>query len=65
MQKKIKPWLKQKAKVIAVSKTKPISVIRSAHRAGQIDFGENYIQEFLYKASELSNDIRWHFIGKI
>ena len=35
--------------LLAVSKTMPIAAIRAAHSAGQIDFGENYMQEALTK----------------
>ena len=36
-------------KLLAVSKTKPISAILSAYQAGQIAFGENYVQEGVEK----------------
>lgn len=55
------------AKLIAVSKTKPAADIVTAYQTGQLDFGENYIQEWQQKATELStlNTLRWHFIGHI
>lgn len=31
--------------LIAVSKTKPTSLVAACHAAGQLDFGENYVQE--------------------
>ena len=54
-------------KLVAVSKTKPVSAIREAYAAGQRDFGENYAQELAEKATELEAlaDIRWHFIGHL
>eukprot|EP00435_Cladocopium_sp_Y103_P029168 s286_g7.t1 len=52
-------------RLIAVSKFIPADVIRTAHDAGQVDFGENYVQELLDKAAELPNSIRWHFIGRL
>ena len=54
-------------RLIAVSKTKPAAAIRSAYAAGQRDFGENYIQELIDKARELSDldGLRWHFIGHV
>jgi pyridoxal phosphate enzyme (YggS family) len=54
-------------RLVAVSKTKPASAIREAYAAGQRDFGENYAQELVEKAAELSNlaDLRWHFIGHL
>ncbi|HEU5074830.1 MAG TPA: YggS family pyridoxal phosphate-dependent enzyme [Polyangiaceae bacterium] len=54
-------------RLLAVSKTKPGAVIREAYAAGQRDFGENYLQELVRKAEELSElgDIRWHMIGHL
>ncbi|KAF5742146.1 proline synthase co-transcribed bacterial protein [Tripterygium wilfordii] len=51
--------------VVAVSKTKPISVIRQVYDAGHRVFGENYVQEILEKAPQLPEDIEWHFIGNL
>jgi len=54
-----------KIRLVAVSKTKPISLLQSAYDAGQRHFGENYAQELLGKAETLPKDIRWHFIGPL
>ena len=51
--------------LIAVSKTKPASMIMEAYEAGQRDFGENYVQELREKAEALPKDIRWHMIGHL
>jgi pyridoxal phosphate enzyme (YggS family) len=53
--------------LVAVSKTKPVELIREAHAAGQRDFGENYVQELERKAALLSDlpDLRWHVIGHV
>ncbi len=51
--------------LIAVSKTKSVSLIREAYDAGQRDFGENYVQELIEKQPQLPSDIRWHFIGHL
>ena len=52
--------------LLAVSKTKPSEDIRAAFNAGQISFGENYLQESLEKIHELTDlKIEWHFIGAI
>ena len=53
--------------LLAVSKTKPASMVRAAYASGQRDFGENYVQELSAKASELSDltELRWHAIGHI
>lgn len=54
------------ARLLAVSKTKPASVIREAFAAGQRLFGENYVQEALAKMGELGDlPLEWHFIGPI
>ena len=52
-------------KLIAVSKTKPVELIREAYNAGQLDFGENKIQELREKPAQLPDDIRWHMIGHV
>lgn len=54
-------------RLIAVSKTKPASLIREAYEAGQRDFGENYVQELVRKAEELADlaDLRLHLIGHL
>ena len=52
--------------LLAVSKTKPDSLIRAAWNAGQHAFGENYAQEAEEKARRLADlGIEWHFIGPI
>jgi pyridoxal phosphate enzyme (YggS family) len=52
--------------LLAVSKTKPASMIAEAYQAGQRHFGENYLQEALSKQQALGAfDITWHFIGPI
>lgn len=51
--------------LIAVSKTKPVSLLREAYDAGARDFGENRVQELLDKIPELPSDIRWHMIGHL
>ena len=51
--------------LIAVSKTKPIPMLREAYEAGARDFGENKVQEIAAKRPELPEDIRWHMIGHL
>lgn len=61
--------------LLAVSKTKPVEMIETLLRAGQTDFGENYLQEALGKIAALNtmledetndkNHVVWHYIGKI
>ena len=50
--------------LVAVSKIKPASDVRALCEAGQMDFGENYLQEAVAKQEELADlDVNWHFIG--
>lgn len=63
--KKIKAELPANVTLIAVSKTKPVELIKEAYDAGQRDFGENYIQELEDKHKQLPTDIRWHAIGHL
>ena len=53
--------------LVAVSKTKPSSMIKEAYQVGQRHFGENYMQEAIQKVQELKElrDIKWHFIGHL
>ena len=51
--------------LIAVSKTKPVSMLQEAYDAGMRDFGENKVQEILEKYNKLPGDIRWHMIGHL
>ena len=39
--------------LVAVTKTHPAAAVRAAYEAGQRDFGENYVQELLQKATEV------------
>lgn len=56
---------KGEAALIAVSKTKPVSLLKEAYDAGMRDFGENKVQELVDKMGELPEDIRWHMIGHL
>ena len=51
--------------LIAVSKTKPVSMIQEAIAEGIVDFGENKPQELRDKYDELPKDLRWHMIGNL
>ena len=53
------------ASLIAVSKTKPVNMIKEAYDCGMRDFGENKVQELVDKYDRLPNDIRWHLIGHL
>ena len=51
--------------LIAVSKTKPIELLREAYEAGARDFGENKVQEILEKGPQMPDDARFHMIGHL
>jgi pyridoxal phosphate enzyme (YggS family) len=51
--------------LIAVSKTKPVSDLEEAYKAGQRHFGENKVQEMFEKHELLPKDIKWHLIGHL
>jgi pyridoxal phosphate enzyme (YggS family) len=53
-------------KLLAVSKTMPAQAVREAYAAGQLAFGENYIQEGVDKIAALADlPLEWHCIGPI
>lgn len=51
--------------LIAVSKTKPIEMLKEAYEAGARDFGENKVQELMDKIPNMPADVRWHMIGHL
>ncbi|MDW7695677.1 YggS family pyridoxal phosphate-dependent enzyme [Flammeovirgaceae bacterium SG7u.111] len=52
-------------RLVAVSKTKPVSMLQEAYDAGVRIFGENRVQELVAKNEELPQDIEWHMIGHL
>ena len=53
------------ARLVAVSKTKPVEDIAALYNMGQRIFGESKVQELLVKQTALPKDIQWHFIGHL
>ncbi len=56
--------------LIAISKLHPAEAVHYAALGGQVDFGENYVQEALAKQDELTEkfvqqNLCWHFTGHI
>ncbi len=51
--------------LIAVSKTKPVEMIREAMEAGADVFGENKVQELCDKYEALPKELHWHMIGHL
>lgn len=55
-------------RLMGVTKRKPVEVVMAACRAGLLDLGENYGQELVAKAGQVSEaglTPRWHFIGAL
>lgn len=55
----------QEVRLIAVSKVKPAEMIDEAYAAGQLRFGESYVQEFRDKADQVQSPVQWHYIGAL
>jgi PLP dependent protein len=53
------------AKLIAVTKTKPISDLMQAYEVGFKRYGENKVQEMVEKYEAMPKDIEWHMIGHL
>ncbi|MDO5411277.1 MAG: YggS family pyridoxal phosphate-dependent enzyme [Lachnospiraceae bacterium] len=51
--------------LIAVSKTKPVELIREIMETGTRDFGENKVQEMCNKIEEIKEPLNWHLIGHL
>ena len=56
---------RSEVQLIAVSKTKPVSMIEEAYAEGIRRFGENKPQELRDKYEEMEKDIKWHMIGHL
>ena len=61
----------EQIQLLAVSKTKPVSLIKQAYQAGLRHFGENYVQESIEKIKQIKDDndfkepVYWYFIGPL
>jgi len=52
--------------LVAVSKTKPLELVKMAYNLGLTNFGENRVQEALTKIADFNPaGIRWHMIGHV
>lgn len=56
---------REEVTLIAVSKTKPVSMLEEVYREGIRCFGENKVQELTDKYEQLPDDVRWHMIGHL
>ncbi len=61
----IEQKIKGRARLIAVTKTKPVAMLQEAYEAGARLFGENKVQEMAEKQPQLPGDIDWHLIGHL
>ncbi|QJW89019.1 YggS family pyridoxal phosphate-dependent enzyme [Spirosoma taeanense] len=61
----IETELQGKARLVAVTKTKPVNLLREAYDAGCRRFGENKVQEMADKQPQLPADVEWHLIGHL
>ncbi|MBC8152397.1 MAG: YggS family pyridoxal phosphate-dependent enzyme [Bacteroidetes bacterium] len=61
----IESQLPPQTRLIAVTKTKPIAMLREAYDAGCFRFGENKVQEMVEKQPQLPADVEWHLIGHL
>jgi pyridoxal phosphate enzyme (YggS family) len=52
-------------RLVAVSKTQPAEAVSEAAKAGQLLFGENYVQELVAKAEAVVQPVEWHYIGHL
>lgn len=52
-------------KLIAVSKTKPVEMLKEVYDEGVFDFGENKVQEIVAKRDNMPSDVKWHMIGHL
>lgn len=51
--------------LLAVSKTRTLEELEEAYKCNIRDFGENKVQELIYKFDNFHKDVRWHLIGHL
>ena len=61
----VKKTIPEGVTLVAVSKTKSVSDIKEAFKAGQRIFGENKVQEMTQKWELMPKEIQWHMIGHV
>lgn len=62
---KIEAEIAPDAKLIAVTKTKPVEMLMEAYNAGFKRYGENKVQEMEMKHEQMPKDVEWHLIGHL
>lgn len=63
--KKYELELNKKIRIVLVSKYQSVEDIQHLYDEGALHFGENYVQELIFKSQKLPSDIKWHFIGNL
>jgi PLP dependent protein len=63
--KKLLDEIGNRARLVAVTKTHSPELIKPLIATGQLDLGENKVQEMLDKMPELSPEVKWHMIGHL
>jgi pyridoxal phosphate enzyme (YggS family) len=61
----VKATLPDGVRLVAVSKTMPLELIKEAMEAGHLAFGENRVQELIAKQPLLPDEVEWHMIGHL
>jgi len=57
---------REDVRLVAISKTHPLELIRAAYENGLRDFGENRVQEAKSKIQELAGlEVTWHLVGHL
>ncbi len=54
-----------KINLVAISKTQSPERVMELYNEGQLDFGENKVQDLIQKQIQLPKDIKWHFVGHL
>jgi len=63
--KNIQSFIPENVRLIAVTKTHPVELVKESYDCGQRHFGENKVQELVTKKEALPIDIVWHMIGHL
>lgn len=61
----VKSTIPDNVELVAVSKTKPLEMIKDLYDYGHLHFGENKVQELTDKQEILPKEIKWHMIGHV
>lgn len=62
---RLKKEIPKNVTLLAVSKTRTLQELEEAYQCNIRDFGENKVQELIYKFDNFHKDVRWHLIGHL